>query len=206
MHKSIYSVIVFDLGKVLIPFSYDITIVKLNKIEKGLGEKFISFFKENYFIHRKFEKGEISEKEFLSYFINALENKVEPLTFADYYSNIFSINHEVASLLPKLKLHYKLVLLSNTDSLHYKYGYKDFDFLRYFDKLILSFEVGAVKPETKIYTEVENFTNQPPHAHLFIDDIAEYVEAAKKIGWDAIQFLNYNNLLLELQKREIKLS
>jgi putative hydrolase of the HAD superfamily len=77
------------------------------------------------------------------------------------------------------------------------------DLLKYFDKLILSYEVHAVKPEPEIYKAVEAYTQAPPEKHLFIDDIAEYAEAARKLGWDAIQYINFKKLEMELTKRKI---
>jgi hypothetical protein len=53
-----YSVIVSDLGNVLIPFDYNIAYSKLEKIEKGLGQRFLDQYKENYDFHRSFERGE----------------------------------------------------------------------------------------------------------------------------------------------------
>jgi putative hydrolase of the HAD superfamily len=109
----------------------------------------------------------------------------------------------VAALLPELKKKYMLVLLSNTNSLHQKHGWNDYQFIQYFDKLILSHEVKALKPEKEIYKAVEAFTGKPPEEHLFIDDIAEYAEAAKRAGWDAVQFKNYNQLYNDLRDRGI---
>jgi len=116
---------------------------------------------------------------------------------------VFKENKEVAALLPKLKENFKLVLLSNTNSIHQEYGWKNYGFLKYFDKLILSHEVGAIKPEKEIYKCVENFTKESATHHLFIDDVLEYANAAKKLGWDAIQFTDYNNLITELKNRKI---
>ena len=75
--------------------------------------------------------------------------------------------------------------------------------LKYFEKLILSHEVGACKPEEKIYRAVEEYTKLPSAEHIFIDDIFEYAEGAKKLGWDAIQFKSYEQLINELKIREI---
>jgi putative hydrolase of the HAD superfamily len=135
--------------------------------------------------------------------LNVLENKVDKKKFINDYSKIFTINEDVASLLPELKKKYMLVLLSNTDSIHKEYGWKDFTFLKYFDKLILSYEVHAVKPEEKIYRSVESFTNKPSNEHLFIDDISDYVKGAKNAGWDAVQFTGYEKLVSDLGQREI---
>ena len=198
-----YSAIVFDLGNVLIPFNYSLMTERFNAIKPGLGDKFAAYYKNNYDIHRQFERGDISEQDFIQKMLEVLEYKIDGDTFCKYYSQIFTVNHDVAALLPKLKEKYKLVLLSNTNSIHREYGWKDNEFVKYFDKLILSYEVRAVKPEEKIYRSVEAFTNFPPEEHIFIDDVAEYVEGAQKSGWDAVQFLGYEKLMSDLKEKNI---
>ncbi|MFZ0454725.1 MAG: HAD family phosphatase [Ignavibacteriaceae bacterium] len=201
--KNRISVIVFDLGNVLLPFNYHIMLEKLDKIEKNLGQKFLKFYQDNYNIHRAFEKGELSEEEFINIMLESLDNKLDGETFCNYYSKIFTENREVTALLPGLKKNYMLVLLSNTNSIHKEYGWKDFYFIKYFDKLILSHEVKAYKPEEQIYKAVEDFTQKPPGEHIFIDDVQEYSDAAKKLGWDAIHFTDYDNLIMEFKQRGI---
>ena len=198
-----YSVIVFDLGKVLINFDYQIAVEKFNQIESGLGNKFLEHHKKNYHIHRAFESGLLSEKEFVNTSLNGVDKKVDPQTFSQYYADIFAAHDDVISLLPLLKKRYKLILLSNTDPLHKKYGWEKYEFLSIFDHLVLSFEVGSVKPEEKIYREVERLSQFPSEEHLYIDDIADYVEAAKKLSWDAIQFINHTQLLEEFRNRNV---
>ncbi len=198
-----YSVIVFDLGNVLIPFDYSIAIKKLNTYKDGLGEKFIGFYNHNYNIHRNFERGDLTSKKFISIMLNSIDNIIDEITFCNIYSKIFTVNEDVALLLPELKKKYKLILLSNTNEIHREYGWKDYSFLKYFDKLILSHEVGAVKPEEKIYRAVESFSQKPSKEHIFIDDIKEYGDGAKKLGWDAIHFTGYENLKKEFRERNI---
>ncbi len=198
-----YSVIVFDLGNVLIPFDYSIAVNKLNKIEAGLGDIFMRLYKENYHLHRVFERGDMSENEFVDSMLNLVNHKIDAETFCEYYSKIFTINENVAALLPILKEKYTLILLSNTNSIHQQYGYQHYEFFKHFDKLILSHEVNAVKPEEKIYRVVEEFTKKPSEEHIFIDDVEEYTNGAKRIGWDAIQFIGYDDLVANLHKRKI---
>jgi len=201
--KRNYSAIVFDLGNVLIPFDYSIAINKLNRIEEGLGDRFIEFYKSNYSFYRDFERGKISETEFINKMLDAIDHKIDADTFCRYYADIFSLNKDVISLLPRLKKNYKLFLLSNTDSIHKKFGWGKYKFLKYFDELILSFEVGSVKPEEKIYLEVEKASKLPSSEHFFIDDIQEYVDGAINIGWDAVQFVDYQKLISDLKERNI---
>ena len=203
MSERKFSAIVFDLGNVLIPFDYSKAINKLNEVENGLGNRFYDFFNSNYNLHREFEIGKISEKEFINKILSIVDHKIDEKTFCKYYADIFSLNEDLISLLPTMKKNYKLFLLSNTDSIHKKYGWEKYDFLKYFDKLILSFEVGAVKPEEKIYREVEKASGLPSGEHFFIDDIQEYVEGAKNVGWDAVQFIDYQKLINDLRERKI---
>lgn len=200
-----YSVIVFDLGNVLIPFDYHIIIGKLEKIETGLGEKFGKLYSENYHIHRQHEKSEITSDEFISIMMEWLEKKVKKEEFCRIYSSLFSLNDDMIALLPRLKENYKLVLLSNTNSIHRNYSWKNNEFIKLFDKLILSYEVRAIKPEAKIYKAVEDFTQVPPNEHFYVDDIEEYVNVARQRGWDAVQFVGYDQFIKELKKRGIQL-
>ncbi len=193
-------VIVFDLGNVLIPFHYTILIDRLNKIESGLGEYFAEKYQNNYSVHRSFEKGEMQEKDFISVMLDWTKNKIQPEEFKLIYSEIFTTNNRMINLLPELKKDYRLVLLSNTNSIHEKYGWKKFDFLTHFEKLFLSHKVGAVKPEKEIYLAVQNYTNEKPEAHLFVDDIAEYTEEAKNLGWKTINFKNEEQAINDLSK------
>jgi glucose-1-phosphatase len=198
-----YSAIVFDLGQVLVSFDYKHFVDKVNKHQSGLGEQFIEKYKDNYAIHRDFEKGKISEKDFIANMLEYLHHKIDEETFCKYWSDIFSFNNNVIDLLPELKKKYKLYLLSNTNSIHKKYGYQNYEFLKMFDKLFLSHEVGFIKPEEKIYRTIEKVSGFPSEEHLFIDDILEYVEAAKQLGWDGIQFVGYDDLVENLKERKI---
>lgn len=198
-----YSAIIFDLGMVLILYDYKIALERLEKIERGFGVNYLNHYRTNYEIHRQFERGDISEEEFLSKVMVVFNGRLNKETFKKIYSEIFTVNENVTTLLPKLKERHRLILLSNTNSIHREYGWKNYDFLKYFEKLILSYEVRAVKPEKRIYKAVENYTNEPPNEHLFIDDVKEYAEAAIKCGWDGIQFTGYENMIKNLMMRKI---
>jgi HAD superfamily hydrolase (TIGR01509 family) len=203
MTKRKYSAIVFDLGQVLVRFDYKYFVEKVNKHKAGIGEQFLELYKKNYNVHRDLERGMITEKDFIANMLEYLEHTIDGETFCKYWSDIFSLNDNVIDLLPRLKKNYKLYLVSNTNSIHKKYGYQDYEFLKLFDKLILSHEVKFIKPEEEIYREVENVSDFPSEEHIFIDDILEYVDAAKRIGWDGIQFVGYDDLVNNLKIRKI---
>lgn len=203
MNNRKYSAIVFDLGNVLLPFDYKNMTDKLDKVKPGLGKYFIDTYFANYDFHRGYERGEISEEKFIERMLEILDHKVDAETFSRYFSEIFVENKKVTALLPELKKKYKLFLLSNTNSIHEEYGWGDCKFLEHFDSLILSHKAGAVKPEEKIYRAVEKISGLPSEEHIFVDDIEEYVNAAKSLGWDGIQFKSNEYFFDEMKKREI---
>lgn len=203
MENQKYSVIVFDLGNVLLPFNYDLVTRAFNKRAAGLGDKFKKLYAENYDIHKKLERGDLFYEDFLTIMLDWLEGKVLGKEFCKIYSSVFSVNKALVEILPSLKEKYQLILLSNTNYIHYKYGYKHYEFLKLFDKLFLSYQIGALKPEKKIYKTVEEFTGKPSNEHFFIDDMKEYVDGAKKCGWDGVQFIDNDKLMKDLAKKGI---
>jgi haloacid dehalogenase superfamily, subfamily IA, variant 3 with third motif having DD or ED len=194
--------IVFDLGMVLIPFNYELAVNRLNLLKPGAGDRVMNFVKENYHLFRLFEAGKLTENEYIPQLMKAAgTGEVVPHEkFCRIYSEIFSINYDVAELLEVLKPKYRLFLLSNTNPVHREYGYAGFEFLQHFEKLFYSDEVGAVKPEAAIYQAVEAYSGLKPEEHLFIDDIEDYINGAKRCGWQGIQFFNYRDLLGKLRE------
>jgi len=69
-----------------------------------------------------------------------------------------------------------------------------------FDTRILSFEVGAWKPEQQIFKIALDTLEVQPEESLFIDDTDVNVQAAKKLGLHGIVFKNTKQLKLELRK------
>ncbi len=185
----------------LLPFDYNILIKKLDSVKEGSGKHFVDTYFANYEFHRDFERGKISEEKFIERMLEILDHSIDGETFCNYFSSVFKQNKEVTALLPVLKKNYKLILLSNTNSIHEKYGWEYYDFLKYFNDLILSHKIGAVKPEEKIYRAVEKSSGSPAEEHIFVDDIEEYVNAAKSFGWDSIHFKGYNSLVRDFRFR-----
>lgn len=193
----------FDLGNVLIYFDWKIAESRLNEIESGLGFRTTQFLKNNRDLIVQIEKGKITEDEFLSEIKKHIDSKIDQITLAKIYSEIFWENQVLTNLLPDLHKRYNLFLLSNTNSIHKKYGWEKFEFLKNFDKLFLSHELGYVKPEKELYQKVINETKINPNEILYIDDIKEFVEAAKECDWNAYHFTSNENLVEFLKENQI---
>ena len=95
----------------------------------------------------------------------------------------------------------RLGLLSNTDPIHAARLEESFSFVRYFPVRIYSNEVGARKPSAAIYRKALAALDVPAAETLYIDDIAKFVEVARELGFDAIQFESFEQVTGELSRR-----
>jgi 2-haloacid dehalogenase len=91
-----------------------------------------------------------------------------------------------------------LYLLSNFSAETYPLACQRFDFLRLFDGIIVSGEVKAIKPDRRIYEILIERYRIDPHRAVFIDDVAENVDAAQRLGIHGIQFIDPEGLRAEL--------
>jgi len=198
--------IYFDLGNVLISFDHSRAfqqIAELTGISTERAERILF----DGGLQTQYERGEISTQEFHRYFCKQAQVNlsIENLCFAA--SNIFEPLDVSIQLLQTLnRAGLRLGLLSNTCDCHWQFITNDdrFRFLHSsFERTLLSFVLGHVKPETRIYRIAARLANCDPESILFIDDKHENVKAAQSYGFDGIHFQNASELLNELTKREL---
>ncbi len=77
------------------------------------------------------------------------------------------------------------------------------DLYKPFDPCLLSYQFDVEKPDPKIYEILLDTLNLKPEEVVFVDDVLENVEGALSLGIDAILFSSYENLIKELEKRNI---
>ncbi len=75
-----------------------------------------------------------------------------------------------------------------------------FDFLAWFEGIVISGDVGVNKPDRRIFDHLAARFGIEPAATLFIDDSAANVDAAKALGFRAIQFTDATALRRELAR------
>ena len=103
---------------------------------------------------------------------------------------VVSLPEENLHLLERLKPHYDLFLLSNTNALHMEYIERLLPqgspgFHSYFKRVFCSYELHLHKPDPEIYREACRQAGIRPEESLFIDDRQENIEAARKTGLEA---------------------
>ena len=68
-----------------------------------------------------------------------------------------------------------------------------------FESFFLSYEMGLVKPDAAFFHHILDSLDVQATDCVFIDDRAEKVESARKIGITAIQFEDAHQLQLDLK-------
>ena len=138
-----------------------------------------------------FEKGEIEAEEFVRKFSAALKVNVTYQEFCDWWSSVFLPETLVSEgFLEDLRRRHRLLALSNTNAIHFAMVQEAYPLLRHFDGFVLSHEVGAAKPEAKIYRQAIARAECSAEECFFTDDLAVNIEAALAHGMDAVQFFS----------------
>jgi len=199
MHKAIF----FDLGRVLIQFDFRRGYRALEGLCPYAAEEIPKRLAGSGVVER-FETGLVEPRDFVAQTSAILELKVGYDEFRQIWSSIFTDELVPESMLEGLRRKYKLVLVSNTNALHFEMLSVAFHhLLRHFDHLVLSHEVRAMKPRPEIYQAALDYAGCPPEECFYTDDIADYVAAARSMGIDGVVFESCSQLEGELRRRGI---
>ena len=195
--------VIFDLGKVLIPFDFTRGYQGLSGIS-GLTPAEIRSRIASTDLVQRFETGLVEPADFVAELSRMLDLIISYDQFCQIWSSIFLPDPLVPeSLLEGLSRGYRLLLLSNTNAIHFAMLEKTYPLLRHFHYKILSHEVRAMKPSPTIYRAAIAQAGCAPNEIFFTDDIADYVEAAKREGIDAVQFQSSDQIQRELRARGV---
>ena len=150
---------------------------------------------------RQYELGEIDDAEFLRG-CNACAGLNIPLPeLTNAWGNIYRLNEPVATLVHQLADQgHRLVLGSNTSPIHARQFRRQFQpVLQRFHHLVLSYEIGHLKPSDRFFEFCVAHAERPAEACIFIDDIAENVAGARQVGLKAIHFQEISQLNRDLR-------
>ena len=196
-------VIVFDLGKVILDFDHRIVTTRLAQLSR-VSEKRIHdlIFARN--LESMYDRGKTSSREFYQGVVRSLDIDIPFDEFREIWTKIFTLKEDVCDLIKTLKKRYKLILLSNTNEMHFDYAFGAFEILRAFDDYVLSYRVGARKPDPKVYLAALQRAGCHAGECIYIDDKEENVWAARRLGIQAIVFKNIQQLRRELRALNIE--
>jgi epoxide hydrolase-like predicted phosphatase len=144
--------------------------------------------------------GEISSEDHWASVIKRLKRPASELAAirAEFFAGDI-VDRTLVDYIRSLRGKYKTGLISNAWG-----DLRDFilreKFDDAFDKMIISAEVGAMKPEPKIFQiALEQFRASPNEA-VFIDDFLINIEGCEKVGMKGIHFKDPESALKQLKK------
>lgn len=179
--------VVFDLGKVLVDFDYNIAAERIGaRCSNGkLDLRPLMATSESLLI--QYETGLLTTDQFCGQVMNLAGFAGSIDEFGPLFADIF------APIEPMIELNERVraagtptYIFSNTNPLAVDHIRERFPFFRNFDRYILSYEHRAMKPDPRIYEVVENVTGRRGAEILYIDDRPENIDAGINRGWHTI--------------------
>jgi len=197
-------VILFDLGNVILPFHHYQIAEKLSRfsLKKEFQDPrrmFSYLFDLEEGSINGYEVGKVSSLEFFQSLKERFHLSLSFEKFIPIWNDIFTEDEEVSEIICNLKGKKRLGLISNTNPLHFDYVLSKFSVLRFFDRWILSHEVGFKKPAVEIFQRAIEWASVESEKILFIDDIKGHVEVAISLDMQGIHFVSAQQLKEELR-------
>ena len=152
-------------------------------------------FKQRYWQHRiAYDRGQLSGAEYWERVVgkigdddstNAITEKLiaaDCASWTDYREDIWQLAAQFR------KSRGPTAILSNAVPEVSKKFRADKDLAHFFDATILSYEVGCIKPEARIYEICVNALGVAPQSTLFVDDRLENLDGAARLGIQVFHF------------------
>ncbi len=182
----------FDLGNILLSFDPLLTCKGLASLFDTTPLKARQALYDSG-LETRFEHGEVTPHEFARQLRDTFgrsESSHPDSLILEAVSNMFTAIESMEGILQAVRDSGRRVgLLSNTCVAHWdwirqqQFAVMDFAF----DATILSFEVGSMKPQRRIYQVAQQAAGTPGDQILFLDDRQENVDSALSYGWQARQ-------------------
>jgi glucose-1-phosphatase len=180
------SIVVFDLGKVLVDFDYSIAGRRI-AVQSDMPPAAVQQYLDHSPLLYRYETGLMTRLEFFEEVRQTTGFRGSLVEFGAFFADIFG------EMPPMIALHAELrrkgiptYIFSNTNDLAIEHIRRNFPFFANFDGYILSYEVGSMKPDARIYEALEAMTGKRGAEILYLDDRPENVAAGAVRGWQVI--------------------
>ena len=189
--------LLFDFGGVLVDLDRQRVEAAFDRIGFNI-RPYLGTYKQAG-IFSQLEQGRISIHEFcngiraLSQQLgDALQLLTDEAIVAAWQSYLTEVPTERLDMLLKIKQHYSINVLSNTNTVHWQmakhtfFRYKGLNVENFFDHIFLSCDLGVEKPDPLIFSKVVEGLQVPAHDILFFDDSEVNCQAARNCGLQAL--------------------
>lgn len=183
--------IVFDFGNVIALFDHMVACQRLASLSRRPRDPqdvyeriFTTSLEEDY------DCGRLSTAAFVEGLRRDLQLEASDEAIAHAWCDIFTANPAVEEVIVREKRRgTRLVLASNTNELHFEWFSRQFEpVLRLFDELVLSFRVGARKPDVRFFEACIRASGRAADQIIYLDDRPDYVAAGSALGMRAFVY------------------
>lgn len=108
-------------------------------------------------------------------------------------------NEALLAYISNLRGSHKTAMLSNIAENSLKRRFSDDELAQYFDQVVVSAEIGFIKPSREAYLITANRLEVEPSECIFTDDKIEFCEAATSVGMQAILYTNFIQFRQDLE-------
>lgn len=180
------SAVVFDLGKVLVDFDYQILAERFAAYGK-LPKTEIRRLLDHSPLLFRLETGLMTNEEFYREVSIATGFNGTFEEFADTFGDIFSEIPQMVAFQSVLRRHgIPTYIFSNTNGMAVRHVQRTFPFFANFTGYIYSYQHKVMKPNDGLYDVVEKETGCRGSAIFYLDDKPENVAAGAKRGWQTV--------------------
>ena len=196
--------VIFDMGNVLINFSHEKACRQIAALaDRSADDVFKVLFASG--LEMQYEAGQISRTTLLQELDAGLNCQLDGGKVIDAACDIFWAKPDMESLAAGIKKSgYRMILLSNVNEDHFDYIKARYEFPKIFDELVLSYQVGACKPDEKIYQQAVSVAKCAADECVFIDDVQENIDAAHRHGIRGITYKTTEELIKALSSMGVR--
>ena len=196
--------IVFDFGNVLITGSYADFVRNIEPFCKISAEEITALMLSSEIVDFH-DSDLVNFDEYFRFFEKECEMELNKDKFLEFYVEHEPIKDMIALVNEIHKTgKYKLGLLSNLSFIGHEKILKTLDCYDAFDVIVCSHELNQGNPHKVMYETIKERLDLKPEEILFIDDKEDNLIPARKIGMETIQFIVYEDFLIELKEKGIE--
>jgi len=164
---------------------YDV--IRIDPYKKWLNDHGFTRDGEFYDIAARYDRGMIDFDELMQGLAELSGQTTQQVDSAFKSANNF--DDDVIDVIEKLSLDFKVGMLSNAGGPGLRRILNEKGIEKHFKEIIISGEVGHIKPEPKIFEIALERLESKPQETIFIDDNLNNCEAANQLGITSIQFI-----------------
>jgi putative hydrolase of the HAD superfamily len=194
--------LLLDVGQVLVALDYPAALRRVMQYTELPGEEISKRLSGNQAV-LLYESGKLLTREFYEITSRLLEMQVSLEDFKRGWGDMFALQSPEgqcisAGFFRELKRSYRVVALSNTNEMHWEFLESVFPLIHEFDDYVLSFRVGAMKPDPAIYRAALACAACAPAEAFFVDDLPVNIQAAEELGIKGILYQGEAQLRADL--------